>query len=265
MIKPPIKYFGGKNGMINEINKHDPNPVDYHIYCEVFGGSGGKLLSRPLGHVEIYNDLYHNVYALYKVLSDSELFPLFKNLCDLSIYSEQLRKEFKENLKKDHISLVQRAFYYWYVNRTSHNGIGGISINCYIRRNMAKSTSDFLSCIDRLKELHDRLSSVVILNRDALEVIKQYDAPNVFFYLDPPYSWETRTSTRYSVDFNPEQQKQLVDTILSCKGKVLLSGYINEEYKRLENSGWKRIDFQVNTVSGTMQKKIKTESLWKNY
>lgn len=264
-VQPPVKYFGGKNGMIKEINKYDP-PIDsYHIYCEPFGGSGAKLFSRDLGHVEIYNDLYQNVYSLYKVIADQGLFSKFKEKCDLALYSEQLRSEFKDKLKQNDIDILNRAFYYWYVNRTSHNGIGGISTNCYIRRNMSKSTSDFLSCVDRLKELHDRLSPVIILNRDALEVIKKYDAPNTFFYLDPPYSWETRTSTRYAVDFNPKQQKELIDLLLKMKGKVLLSGYINDEYKRLEDVGWKRIEFEVKTVSGNFEKKTKIESLWKNY
>ena len=95
--------------------------------------------------VEIYNDLERNVYSLYKVLSDKDLFPKFKEKCDLIFYDEDLRKEFKNKLKSDDLDLVDRAFYFFYVNRTSHNGIGGFSCNTVIRRNMSKSISDMLN------------------------------------------------------------------------------------------------------------------------
>ena len=264
-MKSPIKYFGGKGTMFNTIAKEFPDHSSYRIYVEPFGGSGAMLFSQPLGHVEVYNDLYSNVYSLFKTLSTPELYRQFKDMCDLAIYHEQISIDCREKLKNNNLSIIDRAFCYWYTNRTRHNGIGGFSSNCYIRRNMSKATSDFLSCIDRLKDIHDRLSSVIILNRDALEVIKKYDASNTFYYLDPPYSWETRTSSRYAVDFSPEQQKNLVDILLSTKSKILLSGYINEEYKRLEKAGWSRKDFEVKTTTGNFEKKIKIESLYKNY
>ncbi len=264
MIKPAIKYFGGKSGMIKEILKHAPKPESYKIRVDTFGGSGAFTLAHDLdGHVEIYNDLYQNVYSLYKVISDKDLFVKFKEKCDLALYSEQIRAEFKQKLKSD-LDIVDRAYYYWYVNRASHNGIGGFSMNFCIRRNMAKSTSDFLSCIDRLKEMHDRLSSVIILNRDALELMQEKDSDNVFFYVDSPYHQSMRTSTRYAVDFSDEQHEKLIDTLLNLKGKALVSGYACKPYERLETK-FKRIDFEVKTISGTFEKKTKIESLWLNY
>lgn len=246
------------------IQTYFPDPKAYRVYVEPFGGSGAMLLSQPLGHVEIYNDLYKNVFSLYKTLADPAGFAAFKARADLALYSEDLRKEAKEKLLGE-LSEGERAFYYWYFNRTSHNGIGGLSVNGCIRRNMSKSTSDFLSCIDRLKELHDRLSAVIILNRDALEVMKQYDASNTFYYLDPPYSWETRGSTRYAVDFSPAQQVGLVDSLLTAKAQVLVSGYANQEYTRLERAGWQKIDFDKNTIGGGFKPKTVVESLWRNY
>ena len=242
-----------------------PKFQDYKIYVEPFGGGASMLLSQPLGHVEIYNDLWNNVYSLFKVISDKKLFKQFKERCDIALYHEKLSDEYKNALKTNDLSVIDRAFYYWYVNRTRHNGIGGFSTNCYIRRNMSKSTSDFLSCIERLKELHDRLSSVIILNKNAIEVINKYNAENVFIYADPPYHWDTRTSTRYDIDMPPKTQTELIDTFLQCKSKILLSGYINKEYDRLENAGWKRIDLQIKTISGNFEKKTKIESLYLNY
>lgn len=265
-LRVPCKYFGGKSGFLKKIMDHFPSDTDYKVYLEPYGGSGAMLLSRPLtGHVEIYNDIYLNVYSLFLCLSNKTFFPFFKEKCDLAIYSSDLRKEYKELLKSDApIPLVDRAFYFWYVNRSSHNGIGGWSVNCCIRRKMSKSTSDFLSCIDRMPELHDRLSAVIIENRDAIELMEKYNQSNVFIYADPPYHQDTRGSARYVHDYTDEQHEKFIDSVLNSKAKILISGYICKPYERLE-SKFKRIDFEVKTIDGNFDKKTKVESLWKNY
>ncbi len=265
MIKSPIKYFGGKGTMFKDILKYFPDFNSYRIYIEPYGGAASLLFAKEKSPIEIYNDLENNVYSLFKVISDKNLFNEFKHLCDNSFYSRVLRNEFKQRLKETNLSFVQRAFYFFYVNRTSHNGVGGFSVNTYIRRGMSKSTSDFLSAIDRLKDIHDRLSSVIIENCNGVSLLCRYDNSNTFAYLDPPYHHSTRTSTRYLQDMNNNEHKELINFLLGCKCKILLSGYINKEYKRLEDNNWNRIDFKVNTIDGNRNSKIKIESLWKNY
>jgi DNA adenine methylase len=185
-IKPPIKYFGGKSNMADKIISQFPANTSYNTYIEPFSGAYNVGLQMPyVPSIEIYNDLEKNVYSLYKVLSDKILFNEFKYKCDLIYYSKELREEFKANLKKENLSIVDRAFYFFYVNRTSHNGIGGWSENLVVRRNMSKSVSDFLSVIDRLPQFHQRLSKIMILNTNGIELIKKYDRENTFFYCVP--------------------------------------------------------------------------------
>jgi len=266
-MKSPIKYFGGKGGMFKEILEHFPNTDDYQIYVEPFGGSASILFQKQPSPVEIYNDLEENVYSLFKVISDKKLFEEFKNKCDLTFYSRQLREEFKRELLDENLSLVDRAYRYFYVNRSSLNGIGGFSLSVsYVRRNMSKSVSDFLSAIDRLGDIHNRLSSVIIENKDAIELIEKYDRHDAFFYLDPPYHHSTRTITRYKEDMGEEAQLKFIDVLLSIKkAKVLLSGYDCELYNKLCDNGWERVDFTVKAQSGNRTSKTKVESLWKNY
>lgn len=267
MINAPIRYFGGKGGMFNNIIKHFPDKTLFNIYIEPFAGSytiGLKNCSNV--PVEIYNDLNQNVYSLYKVLQDKELYLKFKEKCDLMIYNEDLRKEYRESLKNDELDIVERAYRFFYVNRTSHNGIGGFSMNTIIRRNMSKSISDMLSSIDRMDELHQRLSKLIVTNKDALELIEKYkNNDNVFMYLDPPYHWSTRTSARYETDMNDEQHLKFIDLVVDCKAKMLISGYDCEIYDKLVDNGWNKIQFEVNTISGDKKPKTKIETLWKNY
>lgn len=262
-MKGPLCWFGGKGTMWNNIISEFP--LSFHMYIEPFAGGLSVFFHKEPSPVEIINDLDGNVYALYKVIQDKELFKELKHKCDLSVFSRELKDEYKQILKTE-LSMVDRAYYFWYVNRTSRNGIGGFKVSTIIRRKMSKSTSDFLSAIERLEDIHQRLSSAIIEHYDALELINKYkEYSDTFFYLDPPYSHETRTSTRYNVDFSPEQQKKLVDVLLTTKSKVLLSGYANIEYERLEQAGWNRKEFKVATVDGAQNSKEKIECLWFNY
>jgi DNA adenine methylase len=263
-MNSPIKYYGSKGGFYNKIIEHFPTE-EYDTYVEPYGGTYVVgLMSNP-AKVQVYNDLEQNVYSLYKVLSDKDLFKNFKEKCDLVFYSEDLRKEFKENLKDENLSLVDRAFNFYYVNRTSHNGIGGFSMNSHIRRNMSKSVSDYLSCIDRLPELHDRLSKVIVTNMDGVKLIKKYNKSNSFLYCDPPYEQSTRTGARYKVDMDRSGHELFLNSVIDSNAKILISGYDCELYDKLTKNGFTKIQFEVKTIDGTFKKKTKVETLWKNY
>ena len=218
-ISAPIKYFGGKGTMFNRIIEHFPDKSEYDSYLEPFAGSFSIGLRKPITEIEIYNDLEKNVYSLYKVLSDKNLFEKFKFLADLHPYSEDFRSDFKEKLKENDLSMVDRAFYFFYVNRTSHSGIGGFSINNVIRRNMSKAVSDYLSAVDRLEELHQRLSKVIVVNKNGIDLIKKYNRENVLIYCDPPYHHSTRTSARYKQDMNNEIQIEFLESVVNNKAK----------------------------------------------
>jgi len=262
----PIKYFGGKGTMFNNIMEHFPSNDQYDMYIEPFGGSYSiGLKMNPPAKMEIYNDIEQNVYSLYKVISDPELFKSFKEKCDLIFYSDDLRSEFRDLLMTDDLSMVDRAFYYFYVNRTSFNGVGGFSINTVIRRGMCKSISDFLSAIDRLPDLHNRLSRVVVTNVDGIDLIRRYSDNRTLIYADPPYEQSTRTSARYKEDMNEDGHINFLNAVMESKSKILISGYDCNLYNRLTENGFKKVQFNVNTVDGKGRPSQKIETIWKNY
>lgn len=260
--------------MASKILKYFPKEGSYNTYIEPFGGSFGVALHNTnIPPIEIYNDLDNNVYSLFRTLVDKEMFTEFQKLSDLIIYSEKVRKAFKQDLKEipfnedDKLSIVYRAFKFFYVNRTSRNGIGGFSINTCVRRSMSKSCSDLLSTIEGLPKLHDRLSKVIVTNQDGIKLINKYSQrEDTFIYADPPYHQSTRTETRYNVDMNDDEQEIFIDECINAKCKILISGYDCEVYKRLEENGFHKIKFVVHTMSGDHKtKKDKVECLWLNY
>lgn len=263
-MNAPIRYFGGKGTMFSNILEHFPDFNDIDTYIEPFGGSFSVGFKKPIVANEIYNDLEKNVYSLYKVLGDIELFDQFKHRCDLQPFCEDFRDEYREMLRGE-LSLLDRAYFYFMVNRMSFNGTGGFTANLVVRRGMSKSVSDFLSAIDKLPEVHQRLSRVIVMNSDGIELIKRYSKPNMFIYADPPYVQSTRTKVRYLVDMDDDIQNRFIDACIGNKSKILISGYDNELYRRLEENGFTKIEFTVTAMGGNMKPKEKVECLWKNY
>jgi DNA adenine methylase len=168
-------------------------------------------------------------------------------------------------LNNEDLSIIDRAFYFFYVNRTSHNGVGGFSINPCIRRSLSKSISDFLSAIDRLPELHDRLSRVIVSNTDGIKLINRYSNSRTLIYCDPPYEQSTRTSARYKVDMDRDGHIDFIEAVIQSKSKIIISGYDCEIYDSLTDNGFKKINFDVNTIGGDFKPRTKTETLWINY
>ena len=250
-MKAPINYFGGKNIMFKYIIEKFPNRETYDTYIEPFGGSYAVGLNMPyIPPIEIYNDLEKNIYSLYKVLQDENMFKTFQRMCELSPYDDNLRKEYIDTLKTNtDISILNRAYMFFYVNRTS--------FNTYIRRGTSKSVSDYLSGVEHLEELHERLKNIIISNTNAIDLIERFNKENVFMYLDPPYVQSTRTSNiRYEVDMNDEEQDVFLETCINSKAKLLISGYDNEKYNILLDNGFTKSNFTTNN---------RIETLWQNY
>ncbi|MCT4542840.1 MAG: DNA adenine methylase, partial [Vallitalea sp.] len=86
--------------------------------------------------------------------------------------------------------------------------------------------------IDYLDRIQERLSTVVIENKDFENLLKVYDRLGTFFYLDPPYYG---TEKYYQVQFKTEDHVRLKETLDNVNGKFLLSyndcDYIRDLYK----------------------------------
>jgi DNA adenine methylase len=134
---------------------------------------------------------------------------------------------------------------------------------------MSRSVSGWLSCIERLPEIHERLRSVQVEQDDFRHVIARFNRPGVFMYADPPYVADTRTGGKYVVEMSDQDHRDLIGLLLDFKGKVLLSGYANPLYEPLETAGWRRVDICVKldaamkTGEGTADTRI--ETIWMNY
>jgi DNA adenine methylase len=62
----------------------------------------------------------------------------------------------------------------------------------------------------------------MVENMDCIDLIKKYDSPDTFFYVDPPYF---KKEYLYTAEFPGEKHLELADTLKAAKGRWLLSYY----------------------------------------
>jgi DNA adenine methylase len=265
-ITNPLKYHGGKHYLAKRIVQLMP---PHTHYVEPFFGSGAVMFQKdPSGVSEVANDILSTLTTLWEVLQDEELFERFTRLCDATPFSERQWEESEKRLRDE--DPVVRAHAFFVRNRQSRQGLmddfATLSRN-RVRRKMNEQVSSWLTAIDGLPQIHERLKRVVILNRDALDVIRQQDSPNTLFYLDPPYVSSTRVAaSAYQHEMSDQDHHRLVEAILMCSGKVMLSGYPNPIYRRLESLGWSTFDFNVTKPSSSQTTKPKAiERIWANF
>ncbi len=135
-----------------------------------------------------------------------------------------------------------------------------------LRRRMNGNTSEWLSAIEGLPGVHRRLSRVLIENMNAIALIEREDTPGTLLYCDPPYLHETTTAPdAYAREMTEPEHRELLATLVECKGKVMLSGYPSNLYDTILRT-WTRHTFELpNNAAGGETKRRMTEVLWCNF
>jgi DNA adenine methylase len=273
-INPCFPWFGGKYRLAPKLVEFIPK---HGAYVEPFGGAASLLLAKPPSKIECFNDLDGGLVNFFRVLRDPKQFKEFRRLMDLTLYSRKQYYEFRNaldmGLEADPVAYACK----WFV--VARQSFGGMWCNSWSHtitsssNYMASATSRYLSGINNLPKLVERIKRVLIENKDFEPLIERFDKEDVFFYCDPPYLPSTRGGGKYRFEMSEQDHERLLDLLLELKGKVMLSGYRNNLYERLEKEGWKRKDFKVkSSVSGnTIQQfekpinKDRIDSIWLNY
>ncbi len=262
MLRPPVKWHGGKRYLSQRIIVHFP---PHQTYLEPFGGAASVLLNKAPAPVEVYNDLDQRITRLFRVLRDHG--EEFRRLLTLTPYSEAEFDRASEPTDNE-IEQARRDFVRW---RLSLGGRGdSFSFTLHrVRRDMADVVSGYLSMIDeQLPAIIERLRRVQFICRPALEVIRTWDSPETLIYCDPPYVHETRhegSRDVYGVEMSEDDHRELAAALNACKARVVLSGYPSPLYDELY-ANWRTVTFDIaNHAAGGRRKARKQEKLWFNW
>jgi len=232
-----VHWAGGKGRQLDALLPLIPVTK---IYCEPFGGGGSVLLNRPRAEIEVYNDLDGELVNLFGVLRDSGSYRDFRRRVALMPYS---RAEFDRCLESLRSGIetdpVARAVSFYVVLNQSVSGKRLASHGDWSRNRTVNNADNWFRRQEGLMAVHERIKNVQLENRDALDIIRQWDTPETSFYLDPPYVLETRGRNRYyAVEPGDDFHHDLVEVLLAVRGMAVLSGYNHHIYERLTDAGW---------------------------
>lgn len=197
-------------------------------FCDVCGGSGVVTLNRPKSKIEILNDRHAGVTSFYRCLRDPTKTEKLTQWVEKTVHSREewiTCKKTWENVNDD----VERAGRWWYMITYSFGALG---------RNFGRSTGSttfagkLRNRANELWAIHERLKYVQIENMDAIQLLKDYDSPEMVFYVDPDYNTDASV---YKHRMKADYHRDLLEQIFQCQGFVAVSGY---EQPLFENQDW---------------------------
>ena len=150
--------------------------------------------------------IHGELINFWQVLQNAEDFEAFRQRIELTPFSEANLKMLCSNAnvgtelreRRTSANRVERAVRFFILARQSRQGLmkdfATLSSN-RTRSRINEQVSAWLSVIEGLPDVHQRLRNVVILNQNACDVIRKQDGQHTLFYCDPPYVHETRSTT----------------------------------------------------------------------
>jgi DNA adenine methylase len=215
-------------------------------------GAASIFFAREPAPVEVLNDLDGELVGLFRCLQDKDLFAELSHRIRYTLYSRAEFGRAIDILRSDERDPVLRAWAKFVGHNqglsANHKSIGNWSRTFVPKGGMADNTNCWMMRLSMLDDWHRRLLRAQIDNRDALEVIRYWDADEAVFYVDPPYHHDTRSKqakNAYTVEQDDAHHRELVQTLLGCRGAVVLSGYEHAVYRPLEEAGWQRTDIRT--------------------
>ena len=226
-----IKWIGGKHLLSKRIISLIPK---HNIYCEVFGGAGWVLFGKSDDkkdwitennnkYTEVYNDINSDLINFWKYIK----FHPVAFVAELNQYLVS-REIFDTLLQYEPRTELEQAVKFYYILNCSY---GALSKTFSIGKGYKYLQ---LKDLDIVKKASERLKNVIIEKQDFEKLIKRYDTPDTFFYLDPPYYknehlYERNKTSRFG------KHQELADILKSIDGKFLLSynddSFIRSLYK----------------------------------
>lgn len=221
----PFGYYGGKQRMVSKLIPLIPK---HTVYAEPFGGSGALLFAKPWPNItnkvhyrEVWNDKNDLIYNFfYQLRTNGE------KLCEqiaLTPYSESEHKIAK-NFDCDDLEKARRFFIN--INQSFANVFNrGWGRNVF-SVNLAAHWANKIN----LTKYLERIITISFSCTDGLKFIDQFDSPQTFFYVDPPYPG---TDQGHYAGFTQENFEDLINKLKNIQGSFLLSCYGNSQCDQL--------------------------------
>ncbi len=250
---PVLRYYGSKFRLAQWIISYFPT---HRHYVEPFGGAANVLLVKEPSLMETYNDANDKIVNFFKILRQTP-----NELIEQILLTPWARREYEACLAEvENETPLESARRLYYRLLMSYSGQYNTCRGSFRRFNKGSKKMRPVHLEENLRAASRRLYQVQIENRDAFKLITETDSDDTLFYLDPPYVFSTRTTSKaYSHEMCDDAHREFAELLHSLKGFVILSGYPSLIYEELfEQKGWVRSDRQARVLGGRM----KTECVW---
>jgi len=244
LIKPFLKWAGGKRQLLAEIKKHLPDGIENYTYFEPFLGAGAVFLCLQPKKAVI-SDFNEQLILTYNAIKENidELITLLRTYQnknnETSFYI--IRNIDREPEKFTMLSNTEKAARLIYLNKTCFNGLYRVNSQGFFNAPYGRYKNPAICDEIVLRQINIFLNTnmINIINCDFEEAVSTA-GENSFVYFDPPYHGTKKTNfTEYQADgFDENEQKRLRDVIIKLTNqgvKCLLSNsdtdYIREIYK----------------------------------
>lgn len=260
LMRTPITYYGGKQRMLPHIL---PKIPEHSVYVEPFFGGGAVFFAKEPSAAEVVNDHNDKLVSFYRALKYD--FDSIKAKIDETFHSRSQHSEAGQIYDADPESQphLEMAWAAWVQTNMSFSGM--IKAGFGYDRN-GKCALKLHNKKNALTEaFNERMKRVTIECYDVMKVIRAYDSPSAFFYLDPPY---VSANQGHYGGYTEADFVALLDVCTTMEGKFLLSSYPEKvlfDYRK--KHGWKAEDVEKTlAVDGRRaENKKKIECLTWNY
>lgn len=212
LVKPFLKWAGGKRYLIPKIKEQWPKAIK-GTYYEPFLGGGAVLLSMQPKKA-IVNDINAELINCYEVIRDEVdvLIQLLRMFINKESYYYEIR-DWDRLSGYEERSRVEKAARIIYLNKTCYNGL--FRVNSQGQFNVPFGRYKDPNIIDeivlRAVSRYLKESDITFLNVDFEKAVASATKSD-FIYFDPPYDSEhdPASFTGYNINgFGKDQQNQL--------------------------------------------------------
>jgi len=177
-VRPPYSSPAGKMRMAKSIVSIIP---DHKIYVEPFAGSASVLFAKPPAEKEVLNDLDTDIADALKTLSRMSKSDLDR-LMNKDWHGDE--HKYKRLYSMRSSDAIERLYRFLYLAKMAFGSVRGPGNFC--KREATRDHSPYFK--RRLPPAVERMRGVKVYNKDYESVCRQYDSPQTFFFLDPPYA-----------------------------------------------------------------------------
>lgn len=207
----PLAYLGGKNRVAKQIISLIP---EHTTYIEPFCGGAQIFFHKERSKVEVLNDLDEEIFNFLRTcqLHHQELVR-YLQYC---IVSRSWFVLFQQQDPRT-LSEIQRAARFFYLQKNCYGGL--VKRQSFATSVQESSNYNPLRVPMLLQLAHERLMNAQLECLPYQQILKKYDRPSSFFYLDPPYFGRPH----YKFNLDEADYVEMAALLKLLKGKFLLS------------------------------------------